>query len=562
MSADASEAAAAMALLERRLKRAEAARAEAEALLERRGRELDRSNRDLRSREQQLVAQLDMGNRNLLQAQRLGGIASFYGVEGESFRASEALADILGLSADRAVTGADVAQAIHPLDRERVFGFQAEFFASLDTEREYGYECRIMRPDRSVRWLRWSIRYSLAEDRRSTITGTVQDITAQRAAQRRAKALQLISQRALQRLARADALLAQRVIELEQSAAALAASHARTEAAHQAKNQFLARMSHKVRTPMNGLLGMMELLAHSQLDPVQAQQLRLARAAGDELRTLIDEIIDIADAGSDAATVPAQQRAVDGDDQAIDRQPLLVAGRRPRILVAEDIETNQIVLTSMLDSIGCDHQVVGNGALALAAAGQGGIDAILMDIQMPIMDGAEATRQIRLLGGVAGAVPIIGVTAQAIQSERDALKQAGMNECLAKPITVPQLLRVLRAVLAAGPVINAANFWAAMAALPAHRRAGLFDQVARDLMQLGQDFGAATAAGDAEAVGRARHSLIGVAGNFGVDGLTALLEGSRNQARPDPETAAALTAMVDAAIAQGRALLLAGPAAL
>ncbi len=550
--------AAAMALLERRVKRAEAARVEAETLLEQRSRELDRSNRDLRSREQQLVAQLDIGNRNLLQAQRLGGIASFYGVEGQSFRTSDALADILGLPTDRAVTGDDVARAIHPLDRERVFGFQAEFFASLDTEREYSYECRILRPDRSVRWLRWSIRYSLSDDQSPTISGTVQDITAQRAAQRRGRALQLISQRALQRLARADALLAQRVIELEQSAAALAASHARTQAAHEAKNQFLARMSHKVRTPMNGLLGMMELLAHSQLDAAQAQQLRLARAAGDELRTLIDEIIDIADGGNAA---PAPSPASSDSDQ----QPLLVAGRRPRILVAEDIETNQIVLTSMLDNIGCDHQVVGNGGLALAAARLGGIDAILMDIQMPIMDGAEATRQIRQLGGAAGAVPIIGVTAQAIQSERDALKQAGMNDCLAKPITVPQLLRVLRAALVAapvhdGPVINAPAFRAAMAALPANRRAGLFDQVARDLGQLGADFCAGTAAGDAEAVRRARHSLAGVAGNFGMDGLTALLEASRDEPRPDPATAATLSALVETAIAQGRALLLTDPA--
>lgn len=553
MNGPVGDLAAAMALLERRLKRAEAARAEAEALLERRSRELDRSNRDLRVREQQLVAQLDIGNRELLQAQRLGGVASFYGVEGERFRASDSLADIIGLDGDRDVTVADVASVLHPLDRDRMIAVQAAFFASREAGGEHHHECRILRSDGTLRWLRWSVRRGRSADGRSIISGTVQDITAQRAAQRRGKALQLISQRALLRLARADALLAQRVIELEQSATALAASHARTQAAHDAKNQFLARMSHKVRTPMNGLLGMMEMLAHTRLDPAQARQLQLARAAGDELRRLIDEIIDIADGGSATAAPPPEGRHGD-------QPPLLVAGRRPRILVAEDVETNQIVLASMLDSIGCDHQVVGNGALALAAAEQGGIDAILMDIQMPIMDGAQATRQIRQLAGPAAAVPIIGITAQAIQSEREALHHAGMNDCLAKPITVPQLLRVLRAVLAAapapdGPVINAPAFLAAMAALPAHRRAGLFDQVARDLMQLDADFAAATAAGDATSLGRARHSLAGVAGNFGVDGLTALLAASRDESRPDPETAQRLSALVAAAIAQGRALL-------
>ena len=544
---------AANALLERRLKRAEAARAEAEALLERRSRELDRSNRDLRQREQEMVAQLDIGNRNLLQAQRMGGIATFYGVKGESFRTSEALADIIGHPPGRPTTVMDVAQVLHPLDRDRIFALQAEFFASAEPDREYVHECRIVRPDLSVRWLRWSIRQSLSHDNRSMISGTVQDITVQRAAQRRTAALQLISQRNLQRLRRMDALLAERVVELEHSASALLESHARTEAAHVAKNQFLARMSHKIRTPMNGVLGMMTALAQTQLDPSQQQQLKRARAAGDELRTLIDEIIDIADGNSDDRRSSAIQPFVDAQ---ADNVPLIVAGRRPRIMVADDIETNQIVLASILDSIGCDHLVVGDGAQALAAAQLGGIDAILMDIQMPIMDGAEATRQIRQLPGAAGSVPIIGVTAQAIQSERDALKRAGMNDCLAKPITMPLLARVLRTVLATQPVIDAKVFLAVMAALPADRRATLFDQVARDLTQLAHDFTAATSNDDAAGARRARHSLVGVASNFGVGGLTALLETSGDQSPTDPHAAATLSNIVDAAIIEGRALLL------
>jgi CheY-like chemotaxis protein len=554
MTETTAELAAANALLERRLKRAEAARAEAEALLERRSRELDRSYRDLSQRERELVEQLDIGNRNLLQAQRLGGIASFYGTEGESFRSSEALADIIGQPGDRAVTVMDVAAVLHPLDRDRIFALQADFFSNAQFDKDYRYECRIIRPDRSVRWLRWSIRKSLSDDNRSRISGTVQDITAQRAVQRRTEALQLISQRNLQRLRRTDALLAERVIELEQSASALADSHARTEAANMAKNQFLRRMSHKIRTPMNGVLGMMTALAQTQLAPSQQQQLKLARAAGDELRILIDEIIDIADAGTDdqRPLSPPSAAAVEADDG-----PLIVAGRRPRIMVAEDIETNQIVLASMLESIGCDHLIVGNGALALAAARLGDVDAILMDIQMPIMDGAEATRQIRLLAGAASAVPIIGVTAQAIQSEREALKSAGMNECLAKPITVPLLVRALRTVLATTPVINANVFLAVMAALPVDRRATLFDQVARDLTQLADDFATATSNDDGVAMRRARHSLIGVAGNFGADGLIALLDPSRDM--PHPDTAAAITAMVDAVITEGRTLLLAAP---
>lgn len=555
MNEKAGDPAAAYDLLERRLRRAEAARAEAEALLERRSRELDRSNRDLRQREQELVSQLDIGNRNLLVAQRLGGIASFYGTQGMSFRASEALADIIGQPADRAVTVMDVARVLHPLDRDRVIALQAEFFANAEPGREYHYECRIVRPDLSVRWLRWSIYRGASDDSKSMISGTVQDITVQRAALRRTAALQLVSQRNLQRLKRTDALLAERVNELEQSARALAASHARAEGAYRAKNQFLARMSHNIRTPMNGVLGMMTALAQTALDAPQRHQLKLAREAGDELRTLIDEIIDIADADADDPQPPVTGPT---PDSKAEKLPLIVAGRRPRIMVAEDIETNQIVLASMLDSIGCDHLVVGNGEQALAAARLGSIDAILMDVQMPVMDGAEATRQIRQIGGAAGTVPIIGVTAQAIQSEREALLRAGMDECLAKPITVPLLARALRAFLAAQPMIDAKTFRAAMAEMPTSRRATLFEQVALDLTQLAHELAIATSNANSKSVGRARHSLIGVAGNFGIDGLTALLDASREPSAPalDPE---ALKAMVGVVIAEGRALLRAQP---
>ncbi|PZN92757.1 MAG: hypothetical protein DCF31_15080 [Alphaproteobacteria bacterium] len=538
-----------MALLERRLSRSVAARLEAESLLERRSRELDRSNRDLQRREQDLVAQLDTGNRNLLQAQQLAGIATFFRMKGERFRVSAAMADILGIPVDPPPSGADFARALHPLDRDRIVGGQRVFFASSLPGEEYRAEGRIVRPDGAVRWLRWMMKRDLAsEGAAAPVAGTVQDITEQRGAQRRTRALQLIGERNLRRLRQTEALLAQRVAELERAAAELAASHARTDAAHSAKARFLSMMSHKVRTPMNGVLGMMTAMTQTDLDPQQARQLALARAAGDELRVLVDEIIDIADGG------PALERRAGAvaDGSA---GPLLVAGRRPRILVAEDIETNQIVLTSMLDSLGCDHVVVGDGALAVTAAAGGGIDAILMDIQMPVMDGTEATRQIRALPGGLGAVPIIGITAQALQAERQALRAAGMNQCLAKPISVPMLDAALRAVLRAVPIIDARLFQAAMAAMPQGRRLLLIEQVGRDLRLLADEFAGGVARGDAEAVRRARHSLVGVAGNFGLVGLSEVLAATRDLVLPARADADALQAAVAAAVAEAQALL-------
>lgn len=547
-----------LALAERRLRRAEAAQAEAEMLLERIARELDRSNAELRLRETELIAKLDIGNRNLIRAQRTAQLATVYREPGADFLLSPQLTAILGLPPTVHATGDDVLAALHPLDRPRIEAAAAAFFAGqVAASCDHRYECRIIRIYGAVRWLRWILRRDPAPDGSGDIvSGTVQDITEQRAADRRVKALQLKGERNLQRLRRTETRLAERVAELERLSDDLRASNAAAAEASRAKSQFLAAMSHQVRTPMNGVLGMMAALRQTPLDAGQLAQLERAQHAGDALRVLIDNIIDIADSPvlPDSAE-PAPQLPPQSIPATV--AALQIAGRRPRILVADDVETNQIVLTSMLDTLGCDHIVVGDGAQALAAAQGGDLDVILMDIQMPVMDGSEATRRIRQLPGAAGAVPIIGVTAQAIQAEREALTAAGMTACLAKPIGVPALAAALAAALAPadGPVIDTEVFAGALAPLPAERRRGLFDQMARDLERLAGDLGTALRAGDTPAIGRARHSLAGVASAFGAVGLTRLLDSSRDAALPAPAVAAELATLTRATIDAGRKLL-------
>jgi CheY-like chemotaxis protein/PAS domain-containing protein len=536
-----------LALLERRLRRAEAARMEAEDLLERRSRELDRSNRELRQRENELVARLDVGNRNLLEAQRLAGMATFYGIVGDSFRASPAMAALFGRPDGDVPTIGDVAVALHPLDRARIITVQQRFFTEALPGAEQSHECRIIRRDGVVRWLRWYARREASPDGSpGPISGTVQDITEQRRTERRARALQLISERNLERLRHTEAALAERVSELERAATALAASHARTEAAQRAKSRFLAQMSHNIRTPMNGVLGMMTALARTTLDTNQSDMLARARRAGDELRALVDNIIDIADEGI-AGNAPA-----DGAASPLVTSEIRVNGRRPRILVAEDIETNQIVICSMLDTLGCDHDVVGNGALAVEAIQTENFDAVLMDIQMPIMDGTAATRAIRALPGAVANLPIIGITAQAIAAEREVLKTAGMDLCLAKPISVAMLSAALHELLPAEAMLDGPVFDSAIKALPLARRPALIDQIARDLSALAAVLAAATVANDPEAVRRARHSLDGIAGNFGTVALAEWLGASRASPVPAAATLPRLEAIVTATIAEAR----------
>lgn len=112
-----------------------------------------------------------------------------------------------------------------------------------------------------------------------------------------------------------------------------------------------------------------------------------------------------------------------------------------RVLVAEDNLVNQKVVQAMLDKMRCETVLVPNGLEAVAAARSGGFDAILMDVQMPELDGLEATRRIRLHESAAGLPPvvIVGVTASAMKSDADACREAGMDGYLAKPYDPRQL---------------------------------------------------------------------------------------------------------------------------
>jgi len=116
------------------------------------------------------------------------------------------------------------------------------------------------------------------------------------------------------------------------------------------------------------------------------------------------------------------------------------AGSRARILLAEDNEINQEIAIELLEHAGVEVEVASNGQEAVELFLKKDFDLILMDIQMPLMDGVDATRAIRE-SGKAGAdtVPILAMTAHAMSSDREKSLHAGMNDHLTKPID-PQLL--------------------------------------------------------------------------------------------------------------------------
>jgi CheY-like chemotaxis protein len=132
---------------------------------------------------------------------------------------------------------------------------------------------------------------------------------------------------------------------------------------------------------------------------------------------------------------------------------------RPRsILAAEDNEVNRLVLTTLLRQEGLSVTVVANGAEAVEAWRNGSWDLVLMDIQMPVMDGVTAARRIR--GEEAASerrrTPIIAVTANALPEQRAEYEQAGMDLVVTKPLEVAALFRAIDQALSGEATASAA----------------------------------------------------------------------------------------------------------
>ena len=172
----------------------------------------------------------------------------------------------------------------------------------------------------------------------------------------------------------------------------------------------------------------LQVAAHL-VKPVRQTQLRqvLATATGQR---------------SDTSPVAAGPRAV----------APLADGDRLHVLVAEDNVVNQKLARAMLTRLGHDCTLTSDGREAIAEWGGGGYDVVLMDVQMPDLDGFDATREIRRLEAGTGArVPIVAMTAHAMPGDRERCLAAGMDDYLTKPISLAEIARVLSSIVAARP---------------------------------------------------------------------------------------------------------------
>ena len=152
------------------------------------------------------------------------------------------------------------------------------------------------------------------------------------------------------------------------------------------------------------------------------------------------EVCDVS-ADNKAADESAATMAPSGEHAAAEDESVFKHGR---VLLVEDNELNRDIAAILIGEMGVDVETAANGREAVAkveGAEEGYYDVILMDIKMPVMDGLEATRRIRLKGGT---LPIIALTANAYDSDRDKAFEAGCDDYMAKPIMAPALREMIK----------------------------------------------------------------------------------------------------------------------
>ncbi|MBF0432929.1 MAG: response regulator, partial [Fibrobacteria bacterium] len=221
------------------------------------------------------------------------------------------------------------------------------------------------------------------------------------------------------------------------------------------KSHFLAVISHEIRTPVNGILGFLELFKETTLDSQQKEYLQNLIASGEILSRLINDIQDLSGVDEDKVNLnlkdfdlktlmenvkkDLKSKSEDNSEQqdtSSKSQDLSFQGLK--VLVAEDNAINQQFISKYLKRLGCEVDLAENGKQAYQKVSLNEYDLCLMDVMMPEMDGIDATREIRKNQNED--LPILALTANAMEGDKEKCLLAGMNDYLSKPIN-PETLK-------------------------------------------------------------------------------------------------------------------------
>ncbi|MHB1206515.1 MAG: PAS domain-containing protein [Rhodospirillaceae bacterium] len=263
-----------------------------------------------------------------------------------------------------------------------------------------------------------------------------------------------------------------------------------------------------------------------------------------------------------------------------------------RILLAEDSETSRRLISMMLIRLGHTVAIANDGAEAVALAKTNTYDVVLMDMQMPVMDGPDATREIRKMGGACANLPVIALTADVIADNRATYFAAGINAIVAKPVDWNQLdAEMTRQIAAAGERVGAGG-GKGRAPKPVTQKAGfketgagsaanapvqpiildedmiksLIDALGEDvfapmittfrnnMVQYRDDLAAAVTAGDLRKAKRTAHALKGLCAQFGAPRASSLAKFIEVDSKSLAEIEAVLAQVAETVVATEQAL--------
>ncbi|SFM87674.1 PAS domain S-box protein [Methylobacterium pseudosasicola] len=214
-------------------------------------------------------------------------------------------------------------------------------------------------------------------------------------------------------------------------------------------------------------------------------------------------------------------------EPTIAEQPPSIAGNRlgRRLLLAEDVPLNQDLARAILERAGHRVDVVADGASAVAAVQANAYDLVLMDVQMPGMDGMSATRRIRALNGVVARVPIVAMTANVLPEQVAEFRAAGMDDHVGKPFRQEALLSTIDRWVPGGtgktptPGIDH-SVYDGMQTMVGHER--MVDLLAMLADELTSRFGPSSLTHDRDQVAGDAHAMISAASMIGFASLAAL----------------------------------------
>ncbi|WP_300676474.1 response regulator [uncultured Gemmiger sp.] len=219
--------------------------------------------------------------------------------------------------------------------------------------------------------------------------------------------------------------------------------------ANHTKTRFLANMSHDIRTPINGILGMLTIVDTCR-DNKDKMDDCLAKidVSAKHLLSLVNDVLDMTKLERDTFTLESKPFNLDRVCiEAAEKTPPAGDLRGKRLLVVEDNELNMEIAEFMLKSTGAEVVPVYDGESAVKAytqAAPGTYQAILMDLMMPVMDGYAATRAIRCSGRPdAGTIPIIAMSANAYAEDVQKCLDTGMNAHISKPLYKDVMLETI-----------------------------------------------------------------------------------------------------------------------